>query len=170
MVNALYSSQKGGSKLFTLEGVQFGWQAIIDMYRRECDRRKSGGARMVPKMRESYVLRDAWTKLNVLPAKIMQVGLHITISVFYYVYLLNTQQEHVLTELFHYVSQSPPPSDTPNVKCTLHYLEACNKLFERGLLSHERVTSEKCELLRNIDEGMSFFHKWLNCLKEGLFD
>ena len=75
MVNALYSSQKGGSKLFTLEGVQFGWQAIIDMYRRECDRRKSGGARMVPKMRESYVLRDAWTKLNVLPAKIMQVGL-----------------------------------------------------------------------------------------------
>ena len=32
-----------------------------------------GHDRMVPKLRESYVLRDAWTKLNALPAKIMQV-------------------------------------------------------------------------------------------------
>ena len=74
MVNALYSSQKGGFKSFTLEGVQFGWQAIIDMYRRECDRCKSGGARMVPESRMSLVTQGCF--------KIMQVGLHITISVF----------------------------------------------------------------------------------------
>ena len=43
------------------------------MYKREIERRKPGAARMVPRLRESYVLRDAWTKLNVAPAKVMQV-------------------------------------------------------------------------------------------------
>ena len=32
-----------------------------------------GLARSVPKLREIHVIRDAWTKLNVAPAKIMQV-------------------------------------------------------------------------------------------------
>ena len=43
------------------------------MYHRECQRRSNGLARMVPRLREIHVLRDAWTKLNVHPAKIMQV-------------------------------------------------------------------------------------------------
>ena len=73
MVNALYSSRVGGSKQFLLEGICFGWQAIIDLYQRECGRRNSGAARMVPKLHEVHVLRDSWTKLNVHPAKIMQV-------------------------------------------------------------------------------------------------
>ena len=73
MVNALYSSQRGGTKSFEMDGISFGWKAIIDMYKRECDRRNLGLARMVPRLRESYVLRDAWTKLNVAPAKVMQV-------------------------------------------------------------------------------------------------
>ena len=29
---------------------------------------------MVPKLWEAFVLRDSWTKLNVLPAKIIQVS------------------------------------------------------------------------------------------------
>ena len=33
-----------------------------------------GLTRMVPKLRESHIIRDAWTKLNVTPAKIMQVS------------------------------------------------------------------------------------------------
>ena len=74
MVNALFSSrQPDGTKLFKLEGVGFGWQTIIDMYSRECERRNKGIARMIPQLREVHVLRDAWTKLNVHPAKIMQV-------------------------------------------------------------------------------------------------
>ena len=73
MVNALYSSRIDGSKQFQHEGVSFGWQAIIDLYERDCQRRNSGAARMVPKLREVHVLRDSWTKLNVHPAKIMQV-------------------------------------------------------------------------------------------------
>ena len=73
MINALFSSQHGGAKCFQFEGVEFGWQAIIDMYHHECQRRSNGLARMVPHLREIPVLRDAWTKLNVHPAKIMQV-------------------------------------------------------------------------------------------------
>ena len=33
----------------------------------------NGLARMVPKLRETHIIRDSWTKLNVKPAKIMQV-------------------------------------------------------------------------------------------------
>ena len=73
MVNALFSSQSGGTKHFqnTIGGEKFGWKVITDLYARECQRRDNGEARMVPKLREAYVLRDSWTKLNVLPAKIV---------------------------------------------------------------------------------------------------
>ncbi len=54
-------------------GRQSGWEAIIGMYERECERRSTENARMVPKLREIHVLRDSWTKLNVSPAKFMQV-------------------------------------------------------------------------------------------------
>ena len=52
------------------DGTTFGWKAILDLYSRECQRRDKGHARMVPK---THVFRDAWTKLNVFPAKIMEV-------------------------------------------------------------------------------------------------
>ena len=75
MINALFLSQNGGTKNFVDEnGTSFGWKAILDMYSRECSRRDNGNARMVPRLCEAYVLRDSWTKLNVLPAKIMQVS------------------------------------------------------------------------------------------------
>lgn len=114
-INALHSSQQGGTKSFEMDGINFGWQTIIDMYKREIERGNCGAARMVPYLRESYVLRDAWTELNVVPAKVMQ-------------------QEQVLTELVHYTSQSPTPIDAQSVGKTRQYLEGCNLLFERGLL------------------------------------
>ena len=46
------------------------------MYEREQERIKKGQTRMVPKLREVYVIRDAWTKLNVESAKIMEVCLN----------------------------------------------------------------------------------------------
>ena len=73
MINALYSSKCAGTKMIKLHGIEFGWQAIKDLWQQECARREKGNARMVPKLRESHVLRDSWTKLNVVPAKIMQV-------------------------------------------------------------------------------------------------
>ena len=74
MVNALYSSRLNGTKEFQLEGNAFGWQSIVDLYLRECERRNKGAARSVPRLREVHVIRDSWTKLNVHPAKIMQVN------------------------------------------------------------------------------------------------
>ena len=41
--------------------------------KKECERMAKGLARSVPKLREINVIGDAWTKLNVAPAKIMQV-------------------------------------------------------------------------------------------------
>ena len=67
---------------FYLKGSVFGWQAIIDLYQRECGRRNSGAAEMVPKLREVHVLQDLWTKLNVHPAKIMQVMYSVSTHVY----------------------------------------------------------------------------------------
>ena len=59
----------------------------------------------------------------------------------------------MLSELFSYISQDPQPDDTGSVKATLHYLEACNKIFEKGLLSHDKV-------IRSIKQGFSYFAEW----------
>lgn len=75
MINALFSSKSGGTKQFQRgkEKSSFGWTTIIDMYKRDVDRARKQQTRMVPRLKEVHVLRDAWTKLNVSPAKIMQV-------------------------------------------------------------------------------------------------
>ena len=73
MVAALYSSKQEKTKMFAYEGVQFGWRTIDDLFEREVKRARDGVPRRVPGLRESYVHRDIWTRLNVKPAKIMQV-------------------------------------------------------------------------------------------------
>ena len=70
-------------KNFTLDGVKFGWQAIVDLWYRECERRGKGCARTVPRLREAYILRESWTKLNVAPAKIMQVVFCYSVCIYY---------------------------------------------------------------------------------------
>ena len=84
MINALFLLQSGGTKRFqnTIGGEQFGRKAITDLYARECQRREKGEARLVPKLRETYVLRDSWTKLNVLPAKIVQVSVYFVLLLY----------------------------------------------------------------------------------------
>ena len=54
---------------------KFGWDTIDDLYKRELARVENDCARMVPRLKETHCLQDTWTKLNVLPAKIMQVHL-----------------------------------------------------------------------------------------------
>ena len=66
------------------------------------------------------------------------------------------QQEQVLGELYNYVSQQPPPTDVQQVQLTLKYPEACNKIFENGLLSHDWVTNTNCDILISIRKGMIF--------------
>ena len=49
-------------------------QALKDLWRREMARAKAGKMRRVPQLCYRHVYRDCWTRLNVKPAKIMQVG------------------------------------------------------------------------------------------------
>ncbi len=76
MVSALHSSRPNGTKHFVLRGIPFGWGTVVDMWEREMKRTDPGSGRRLaklPGMQESYIVRDSWTKLNVKPAKIMQV-------------------------------------------------------------------------------------------------
>jgi len=43
---------------------------------------------------------------------------------------------------------------------TGEYLDACNLLFEKRLLSHRRVNNKDGSVLENIKKGMSFFEQW----------
>lgn len=52
----------------------------------------------------------------------------------------------------------------------VEYLEACNKLFERGLLGHVRIPTFPNAILSNMEDGYAFFTSWLDSLlksKEG---
>ena len=43
---------------------------------------------------------------------------------------------------------------------TAAYLDACNLLFEQGLLSRRRINNRDSLVLANIRRGMSFFEEW----------
>ena len=70
----------------------------------------------------------------------------------------------MLTELYSYIHQDNEPEDVKSVGCTLQYLEACNLLFKRGFLSHDRVFDGESEVMINIDKGYLFFQTWLDTI------
>lgn len=72
-IAALYSSRNNSTKNFEIDGIGFGWKAIEDQYNRDRIRTDQGCAPRVPGLRYNFVYRDVWTRLNVQPAKIMQV-------------------------------------------------------------------------------------------------
>ena len=43
---------------------------------------------------------------------------------------------------------------------TGEYLEACNLLFEQGMLSHRRINNSNSPVLTKIRKGMKFFEQW----------
>ena len=49
---------------------------------------------------------------------------------------------------------------------TAEYLQACNFIFENGILSHEKINSTRSIVLMNIEKGMKWFLKWKEELKE----
>ena len=74
----------------------------------------------------------------------------------------------MLTENFSHTKSIPLPADVDSAHCTLRYLEACNLIFEKGLLSHEHVKSSDSEILENVQLGLKFFCDWLdNILESG---
>ena len=138
MIAALYSSRDLGTKLFTLENSTFGWSQIVDMYKRELQRAENNEIRRVPDLLASHIYRDKWTRLNVKAAKIMQ-------------------QNHVLADLKEYFENHKNDKRLMN---TIQYLDACNKLFERGLLSHEKISVGQRNVIELMEDGFWFFVGW----------
>ena len=76
LIAALHVSRQANGhqrKEFDLYEVKFGWQALKDLWRREMGRAKAGKMRRVPQLCYRHVYRNCWARLNVKPAKIMQV-------------------------------------------------------------------------------------------------
>ena len=73
MIAALYSYRPNGSKDFTEDNHQFGWKIIQKVFAEDLERAENGLSRKVPGLKYAHVYRDNWTRLNVRPAKIMQV-------------------------------------------------------------------------------------------------
>ena len=53
-----------------------------------------------------------------------------------------------------------PNEDASACGKTADYLEACNLLFEQGLLSCRRINNENSPVLGNIRKGMEVFENW----------
>ena len=49
--------------------------------------------------------------------------------------------------------------ETHQIK-TVEYLDGCRDLFERGILSHEKIADEHSPVLQNMFNGFSFFVGW----------
>ena len=79
MIAALYSSKIDGSgtKSFMLHEILFGWKGIVKVYKNDLERAKRNQAPLVAGLKYAYIERDNWTRLNVRPAKIMQILGHI---------------------------------------------------------------------------------------------
>ena len=66
------------------------------------------------------------------------------------------QQEYVLAELQEYALQEPAPEDASPVLETVEYLQACHKIFERGILGKKvyiKWMDNPILKLNNMDEG-----------------
>lgn len=74
MISQLFQSRSSGARKFEIEDTNFGWKSLEDLYRRELERMKANTLVRVPGLKENHIIRDAWTRLNVKPAKIMQVS------------------------------------------------------------------------------------------------
>ncbi len=82
MISTLFQSRpakRGGTRAFKVGNVTFGWSIIEDMYSREVSRIQASQCSRVPKLKKSYIIRDSWTRLNVLPSKVMQVIISVQV-------------------------------------------------------------------------------------------
>ena len=69
----------------------------------------------------------------------------------------------MISALQEHARKIPLPADASMVEMTSNFLEACHLIFEKGILSHMRI-SPKCQrVLENIKEGFSFFKDWFIC-------
>lgn len=103
--------------------------------------------RRVKGLQRSFITRDAWTKMDVHAAKIIQ-------------------SENVIAELKEHKGTLPPESpkfhETEN---TIKYLSALHSIFEQGFLCHEKIHSSEANVLKRIEHGLHFFTEWYEKLR-----
>lgn len=110
---------------------------------------QNGQIRRVPGMLKTYIERDAWTKLNVKPAKIMI-------------------QDKVISELSAHRTRCAAIGNLEEQEMTdnmLQFLKSLNRMFENGFLCHTPCFSEHADPCKNIEKGFGFFLDWLDFLK-----
>lgn len=73
---------------------------------------------------------------------------------------------HVARTCFVRVVPLHDEDNADETRKTLEYLEACNKMFENGFLSHDMIKTMDSKVLRSIDEVYSFFTNWI--LEKGM--
>lgn len=76
------------------------------------------------------------------------------------------QQKYMISALRGFSESEPPPPDAASVKLTADYLEACNLIFERGILSRKMIKGVNSPVLENIKDGFQFFVNWFEKHKE----
>ena len=78
----------------------------------------------------------------------------------------------MLAELYEYAfpeNEDNQPSDWKSTALTREYLMACNQLFEKGFLSHEKITKDSREAMESIHKGMEYVFSWYRGLSTGEF-
>ena len=66
----------------------------------------------------------------------------------------------MISALKGYAQTQPHPPDATMVMKTAEYLEACNLIFERGILSKKIIRSMDSPVICNIKRGFQFFTNW----------
>lgn len=117
IIAAVSSSKPTGRKHFNLWGIHFGWSQIIALWNRELDRARRCCMLRVPKLKYRHIFRDPWTRLNVSPAKIMQVNGKCFSCVFIYFVYEGWRMRH------------QPSSSSINQSC--HLINSCRNKFVR---------------------------------------
>ena len=145
MISQLYASRPRGTKSFEKENIQFGWTAVQSVYQWNLEQAQLGNALPVPGLKLAYIVRDSWTRLNVRPAKIMQ-------------------QQPMIAALKILADRTNNSLAKSSIVLTANFLEACNNLFEAGILSHKTVKKTDKTVLDNMQKGQQFFETWLTGL------
>ena len=52
------------------------------------------------------------------------------------------------------------PDEREEHMATYMYLKACNLLFEEGILSEKPISSLSSPVLKNIEDGFTYFSEW----------
>ena len=189
MVNALLSSKHSGTKAFELSVIHFGWKEIqvsiqvlfvrfvlccTILLEYVCKRMLQSKTRLGENGTET--LGDMFFVIPGLSLMQLQPRLcrymYIPVKMMYRyqwyssAFITLFQQEEVLTEIFSHISTISPPVDCDSARYTLKYLESCSLIFEKGLLSHERIKSTDSKVFENIQLRFKFFCDWFDSILE----